>query len=153
MAFNLESITSGKRRIAPRIVIFGPHGCGKTTWAACAPKPIFIQTEDGLGLLETAAFPLATASSQVHEAISTLYYETHDFQTVVLDSADWLDNLIGAEIRATYDAKEISFGKDLVLIAEQWRQLLDGLTAKVLIVFSPNCPSTPMPWYRNGQTA
>lgn len=143
MAFNLESITSGKRRIAPRIMIFGPHGCGKTTWAACAPKPIFIQTEDGLGLLETPAFPLATASSQIHEAISALYYEAHDFQTVVLDSADWLDNMIGSEIRANHGEKELAYGKDMVLIAEQWRQVLEGFNAlrskNMTVIFTAHC--------------
>ncbi len=143
MAFNLESITRGKRRSAPRIMIFGPHGVGKTLWAACAPNPIFIQTEDGLGLLETPAFPLATTSAQVHEAISTLYYEANDFQTVVLDSADWLDNIIRTEIMATHDAKETSFGKDAVLIAEQWRILLDGFNAlrskNITLILTAHC--------------
>lgn len=129
MAFNLSSITKGRRITAPRIFIYGPHGVGKNTWAAGAPNPIFIQTEDGMGLLESAAFPLATASSQVHEAISLLYYETHDFKTVVLDSADWLDYLIATEIRASFEEKERAFGKDALLIAEQWRGILDGLNA------------------------
>ena len=129
MAFNLDSITRGKRMVAPRIMIFGPHGVGKTLWATSAPTPIVIQTEDGLGLLETPAFPLAMTSAQIHEAISTLYYEAHEFQTVVLDSADWLDNLVGAEIRANHDAKELAYGKDMVLIAEQWRAILDGFNA------------------------
>jgi hypothetical protein len=129
MAFDLNSITHGKRIIAPRINLYGPHGVGKSTWAAGAPSPIFIQTEDGLGLLETPAFPLATASAQVHEAISTLFYETHDFKTVVLDSSDWLDNLIVSEIRANHDAKELAYGKDALLIAEQWQQVLEGFNA------------------------
>ena len=129
MAFNLDSITRGKRMSAPRTYLYGPHGIGKNTWAAGAPNPIFIQTEDGMGLLESAAFPLATTSAQVHEAISVLYYEAHDFQTVVLDSADWLDNLIGAEVRANHSEKELAYGKDMVLVAEQWRIVLDGFNA------------------------
>lgn len=143
MAFDLNSITQGKRIIAPRINLYGPHGVGKSTWAASAPNPIFIQTEDGLGLLEAPAFPLATASAQVHEAISTLYYDTHGFQTVVLDSADWLDNLIGTEIRAAHDTKELAYGKDMVLIAEQWRQVLEGFNALrskgMTVIFLGHC--------------
>lgn len=114
-----------------------------TTWAASAPKPIVIQTEDGLGLLEAPAFPLATASAQVHEAISALYYEAHDFQTVILDSADWLDNLIGTEIRANHSEKELAYGKDMVLIAEQWRQVLEGFNAlrtkNMTVIFTGHC--------------
>ncbi len=143
MAFNLESISRGKRMTAPRLFLYGPHGIGKTTFAASAPNPIVIQTEDGLGLLETPSFPLATASSQVHEAISTLYYEAHDFNTVVLDSADWLDNLIGTEIRATHSEKELAYGKDMVLIAEQWRTVLDGFNAlrskNMTVIFLGHC--------------
>lgn len=143
MAFNLESISRGKRMIAPRLFIYGQHGIGKISWAAGAPNPIFIQTEDRMGRLESAAFPLATASSQVHEAISSLYYEAHDFQTVVLDSADWLDYLIGSEVRSNHSEKELAYGKDMVLIAEQWRTVLDGFNAlrskNMTVIFLGHC--------------
>jgi hypothetical protein len=129
MAFDLSSITAGPRCQPPRIFLTGPHGIGKNTWAAGAPAPIFIQTEDGMGMLETPAFPLATTTAEVFEALNTLYSESHDFKTVVLDSADWLDNLIGKEIRANHDSKELAYGKDTLLIAEQWRLVLDWLNA------------------------
>lgn len=129
MAFNLDSITSGPRTRPPRIFITGPHGVGKTTWAAGAPNPIFIQTEDGLGLLETPAFPLATTTAEVFEALNTLYSEPHDFKTVVLDSADWLDNIIQKEVMATYDEKALTYGRDALLVAEQWRIVLDWFNA------------------------
>lgn len=129
MAFDLKSITAGPRPMPPRIMVFGPHGVGKTTFAAQAPKPIFIQTEDGLGQLESAAFPLATSVQDVIDALNTLYNEAHDFQTVVLDSADWLDNLIQSQIKADYDDKTRSYGKDTLLWAEQWLLLLGWLNA------------------------
>jgi hypothetical protein len=129
MAFDLNSISRGKRIAAPRIFLYGPHGIGKNTWAAGASNPIFIQTEDGMGLLESAAFPVATAPAQIHEAIGLLYYEPHEFQTVVLDSTDWLDNLITAEIRANHEKNDLAYGKDALLVAEQWRSVLDGLNA------------------------
>lgn len=143
MAFDLASISSGKRQAALRLYLYGPHGIGKNTFSACAPNPIFIQTEDGMGILETPAFPLATTSAQVHEAISTLYYEPHDYKTVVLDSADWLDNLIAAEIRANHDSKDLAYGKDTMLIAEQWRQFLEGFNALrskgISVIFLGHC--------------
>jgi len=129
MAFNLESITSGPRSQPPRMMVFGPHGVGKTTFAAQAPNPIFIQTEDGLGLLETPAFPLAGNVQEVHDAIGVLYNEKHDFRTAVLDSADWLDNLIIQSVDATHNEKELAYGKGALLCAEQWRLILDGFNA------------------------
>ena len=129
MAFDLKSITAGPRLQPPRIYLFGPHGVGKTTWACAAPSPIVIQTEDGLGMLETPAFPLAATTAEVFSALDTLYNEDHDFKTVVLDSADWLDNLIAKEIRASHSEKDLAYGKDMLLIAEQWRVVLDWFNA------------------------
>ena len=129
MAFNLQSITAGPRSQPPRIMVFGPHGIGKTTFACSAPNPIVIQTEDGLGTLDTPAFPLASAPVDVIEALETLYVEDHDFKTVVLDSADWLDNLIQKDVHATHDEKALAYGKDALLCAEQWRLILDWFNA------------------------
>lgn len=129
MAFDLSSISAGPRSQPPRIFLTGPHGVGKTTWACSAPSPIVIQTEDGLGMLETPAFPLAATTAEVFEALSTLYSEDHDFKTVVLDSADWLDNMIQKEVIATHSEKDLAYGKDTLLIAEQWRVILDWFNA------------------------
>lgn len=129
MAFDLSSITRGPRLQPPRLLVFGPHGVGKTSFACGAPNPIVIQTEDGLGMLETPAFPLATTTGEVFEALEALYGQDHDFKTVVLDSADWLDNLIAREVRATHDEKALAYGKDALLVAEQWRVMLDWFNA------------------------
>ena len=129
MAFDLNSISRGKRVQAPRIFLFGTHGIGKSSFAAKAPNPIFIQTEDGLGSIDTASFPLATSSKQVFEAIETLYTQEHDFQTVVLDSADWYEQILQREIEATHDAKDLAYGKGTLILAERWKQLLDGFNA------------------------
>jgi ABC-type iron transport system FetAB ATPase subunit len=51
MAIDLKSISKNVAK-PPRIAIYGPPGIGKTTFAAGAPNPVFILTEDGLGDLE-----------------------------------------------------------------------------------------------------
>lgn len=129
MAFNLSSIKRSTGIKAPRVMIYGPHGLGKTTFGAGAPNPVFILTEDGLGRLEVDHFPLATSYQDVLDAISTLYSEEHNFNTVVIDSLDWLDNLIWADIHAKHDDKALAYGKGAVIAADYWRQILDGLSA------------------------
>ena len=129
MAFDLNSITIGRSLEAPRIELYGPHGVGKNTWAAGAPNPVFIRTEDGMGLLKSARFPIATSVAHIHEAISHLYHDDHDFQTVVLDSADWLESIIAAEVIAAHEPKELAYGKDAIFIADQWRVILEGFDA------------------------
>jgi hypothetical protein len=94
MAISLSNIKKTKHATPPRLLIHGREKVGKSTFAASAPNPIFIQTEDGLNGLDTQAFPLCKTYSEVLEAINALATEKHEFKTVVLDSADWLETLI-----------------------------------------------------------
>ena len=129
MAVNLASVVRNREIGPPRILLYAPHGLGKTTFGANAPAPIFILTEDGLGVLEVNHFPLAKSEGDVIAALGALYEEQHDFQTVVIDSLDWLDNMIWADVNATHDEKALAYGKGAVIVAERWRTILDGLNA------------------------
>lgn len=129
MAFNLKSIQKNTAMAAPRLMLYGVEGIGKTTFAAGAPDPVFICTEDGLGSLQVDHFPLATKASDVLDAIGALWNEKHDFKTVVLDSVDWLDNMIWADVEAKHDAKDLAYGKGAMIVADRWREVLAGLNA------------------------
>lgn len=129
MSINLKSISSAKHKSPPRIFLYGTHGIGKSTFAASMPNPVFLQTEDGLSGLDVPSFPLATTSDEIFQAINSLYTEEHDFKTVVLDSADWLENIFVREIEDKYDAKDLAYGKAAVFLADKWREMLAGLNA------------------------
>lgn len=129
MAFNLKSIKKNTAIAAPRIMLYGVEGIGKTTFASQAPEPIFICTEDGLGSLQVDHFPLATSATDVLDAITSLVSEKHNFQTVVLDSVDWLDHLIWQDVEAKHDAKDLAYGKGAMIAADRWREVLGGLNA------------------------
>jgi len=127
--FDLSSIRHGQELKPPRIFVYGVEGIGKSTFGASAPAPIFIQTEDGQGSLDIARFPLVESVDHVRQAIATLYTEKHDFQTVVLDTVDWLEQIIASEIEGKHDAKDLAYGKGALKQAEVWRELLDGMNA------------------------
>lgn len=129
MAFDLTSIKRGPDLKPPRLFLYAVEGIGKTTFAAGAPNPIFIQTEDGLGTLDAARFPMVESVNDVRQAIGSLYESEHDFQTVVLDSADWLEQIIAREIEQKHDAKELAYGKGALKQAEVWQELLGGFNA------------------------
>ena len=129
MAFNLKSILKNTAMAAPRIMVYGVEGIGKSTFGAGAPNPIYILTEDGLGSLNVDHFPLATSFADVMDAIASLYKENHAFETVVIDSLDWLEAIIQREIEQKYDAKDLAYGKGSLIAAERWREILDGLNA------------------------
>jgi hypothetical protein len=129
MAFDLSSIQKGKQPKPPLILLYGVHGIGKSTFGADAPNPVFIQTEDGLGSLDVAKFPLAKTSADVIEALGTLYSDKHDYKTCVLDSADWLDNFLTDEINKEYSAQDLAYGKNALILHQKWAMLLDGFKA------------------------
>ena len=54
MAISLASLERSSAIKPPRILVHGVHGVGKTTFAAGAPDPVFIVTEDGLGVINHA---------------------------------------------------------------------------------------------------
>jgi hypothetical protein len=132
MAISLDSIKRTTAMSAPRLLIYGDAGIGKTSFAAGAPAPVFILTEDGAGSLEIDAFPVARTFSDVMDAIQSLYEQEHAYETVVLDALDMLEPLIWAEVCAAHNVKSIEdrpFGKGYVEALGHWRQLLDGLNA------------------------
>ena len=130
MSFDLKSISKTKRVRAPKIVIVGQGKIGKTTFAAMAPNAIGILTEDGADAVEANAFPLAGSLPEVYAAVDTLINQDHDFQTLFIDSLDWLEPMIQQHVCTANGWKNIEapgFGKGYVAAAEEWRNLLSGL--------------------------
>ena len=132
MAFDLSSIKAGRSTKKPRTTIYGDSGLGKTTFSCSAPSPIVIMTEDGLGQIDVPHFPLAKTFDDVLSAIGTLYTEQHDFQSVVIDSLDWLEPMVWAETCLAHGKDSIEsfgYGKGYIEAGAYWRQFLDGITA------------------------
>ncbi len=130
MAFNLASISKTRRLRAPKVVIAGPGKIGKTTFAASAPNAVGILTEDGADAVDASAFPLASSLQQVYQAIGTLLKEEHDFNTVFMDSLDWLEPLVQAHVCEQNKWASIEapgYGKGYLAAADEWRTLLNGL--------------------------
>ena len=125
-----ESLRVGKQQVPPRICIYGGHGIGKSTLAAQFPAPIFISTEDGLDSLDVTSFPKAQSIADVVGSIKTLLKEEHPFKTVVVDSVDWLiEPLIAESVNSQYDEKAQAYGKGQMYMAEEFREILQGLDA------------------------
>jgi len=132
MAISLAQLTRANTPKPPRILIHGVAGVGKTTFAAEASKPVFVQTEDGLGTIPAASFPLARTFEEVLESLASLYTEDHDFKTVVIDSVDWLEPLVWGKAcrdNGWGSIEDAGYGKGYVAALSLWRQYIDGLNA------------------------
>ena len=125
-----ESLRTGKQQVPPRICLYGSHGIGKSTIASQFPSPIFISTEDGIDSLDVTSFPKATSIEDVVASIKILLKEEHGFKTVVIDSVDWLvEPLIAESVNKQYDEKQQAYGKGQMYMAEEFREILQGLDA------------------------
>jgi hypothetical protein len=128
----LQSIHRGKQPMPPRLVLYGTEGIGKSTFASEAPKPIFVQTEDGLAEIECDKFPLARTFEEVQAALTALHAEDHDYQTVVIDSLDWLERLIWDLLCRQHNVSSIEkvdggYAKGYTHALTYWRQVIDAL--------------------------
>jgi hypothetical protein len=131
MAISLSSISRTTRNsLPPRVVIHGDGGVGKSTFAASAFKPIFLPFEDGLDGIEVDAFPRLASYQDAIDAIASLASGQHDFGTAVVDSLDWLEPLVWAEVArgaGKNSIEDIPYGKGYAEALPLWRKLLDGL--------------------------
>lgn len=128
----LEQVHKGKRQLPRRILLYGVRGIGKSTWASMSDRPIFIPTEDGIADIDCASFPLCDSFPKFMEYLGELYTNQHDFGTVVIDSADWLERLIWndvAQARGVDSIASIDFQKGYEFAITQWRETLCGLDA------------------------
>ena len=130
----LSQVQCGRASKPPRILCHGPEGVGKSTFASQAPKPIFIQTEDGLDEIECDKFSLATSVDQVVTELADLRREQHGYETVAVDSVDWLERLIFDKLCCEHNSKSIEqvaggYGKGYTLALTYWRDLIEHLDA------------------------
>ena len=65
-------IIRGKMPGAKKVVVYGPEGIGKSTFAAQFPDPLFIDTEGSTKDMDVARTPDPTSWSMLLEQVNTL---------------------------------------------------------------------------------
>jgi hypothetical protein len=128
----MQNIQTGRESRPPRLMFYGTEGIGKSSKAVCTPNAIFLPTEDGLGEIDCHKFPLARSLEDVQAALDELYTEKHDYQTVVIDTLDWLEHMIWDVLCKAYGVTSIEkvdggYGKGYIHAMTYWRQIVDRL--------------------------
>lgn len=131
MAISLSSLRRREKPKPPIVVVYGPGGCGKTTFAAGADAPVVLAIEDGIGTLDVPHWHIPSYADLM-QAIGVLYSEEHDRSTVVIDSLDWAEPLVWAEAcrkNGWTAIEDPGYGRGYVAALGYWREIIDGLRA------------------------
>lgn len=129
----LAAVTKGRQADDPvRLLVYGVEGVGKSTLAAGAPNPIFLDKERGTRLLDVARFPDPETWQDVRDAVTALINEQHDYRTFAVDTLDWVEPLIWKHLCQRENVNSIEevgggFQKGYIAAADEFRILLSLL--------------------------
>lgn len=129
----LSRITSGKVAKPHRLLVYGIDGVGKSSFAAGAPEVLFLGAEEGTNHLDVNRLGVDTLEG-LRSALRELANGEHNYKSLAVDTLDWLEKLVYAEVIANHDKKiasieDIPYGKGRVKALETWVELLPLFTA------------------------
>lgn len=101
-------IKKTKKASPPKMLIYSEHGLGKSSLAAAAPAPLFVNVENGLSEIDTDAMNVPGTLEDVQEQLSMVLSEDHQYKTLVIDTIDWLETRINEFVCRQGNQKSIS---------------------------------------------
>lgn len=124
------NITSGKIASAQKIVIYGPEGIGKSSFAAKFPRPLFIDTEGSTKWMDVQRFDKPTSWTMLNSQVQYVKQNRSICDTLVIDTIDWAEQLCINDICAAYNKKGIEdfgYGNGYVYEKEAFGKFLNSL--------------------------
>lgn len=128
----LEQVSKEQKPAGVRVMIYGEPKVGKSYFGAQIPNHVFLNLENGLEHLQGATkLPYTDDYMVVKQMLKELEEADHPFKTLVVDSADVLENLIKKWVVATQgnpawkDVADIPFGRGYPLLLTETRRLIE----------------------------
>lgn len=124
-------ITRGKIKKAKKVVVYGPEGIGKSTFASRFPDPVFIDTEGSTNDMDVARLPRPTSWTMLLEEIDYVKKTAGLCKTLVIDTIDWAEQLCVEHICAKHNKsgiEDFGYGNGYVYTKEEFGRFLNRLT-------------------------
>lgn len=124
------TVTSGTIPAPVKVVLYGPEGIGKSTFASHFPDSVFIDTEGGTKRLNVARLPAPTSWQMLMDEVAEVARGNVPCGTLVIDTADWAERLCIETVCARFKVKGIEdfgYGKGYTYAKEEFAHLLDAL--------------------------
>lgn len=127
-------IIKGKQSSAKKVVVYGPEGIGKSTFASKFPDPVFIDTEGSTKDMDVARFEKATSWQMLTDQVRYVRSNPSVCRTLVIDTADWAEQMCIEDLLARNGKKGIEdfgYGNGYVYAKEDFGRFLNLLTEVV----------------------
>ena len=124
------NITKGKIDRAQKVVIYGSEGIGKSSLAAQFPNPLFIDTEGGTAHMDVRRIEKPQSWEEMLSVVKEVAATKDVCRTLVLDTADWAEQLIVSYLCTKYKQNSIEsfgYGKGYTYLGEEFSRLLGAL--------------------------
>ena len=125
-------ITKGVLPSAKKVVLYGPEGIGKSTFASRFPRPLFIDTEGSTTNLDVNRLPKPTSWEMLCQEVEYIIQNPALCRTLVIDTIDWAETLCIASLCAKHGVNGIEgfgWGKGYTYLKEEMGRLLNRLSA------------------------
>ena len=123
-------IIKGKLTKPQKVVIYGPEGVGKSTFASRFPDPLFIDTEDSTVTMDVARLKKPSSWTMLKQQVDYVVKNPTICKTLVVDTADWAERLCAEHICSAAGIKGIEdfgWGKGYTYLEEEFGRLLNHL--------------------------
>lgn len=122
-------ISSGIIAKAQKVVIYGPEGVGKSTFASQFPDPIFTDTEGSTNNMNVRRLTKPTSWEMIEQEAEFIKIN-RPCKTWVIDTIDWAEQLAIESLCAAHNKKgveDFGYGNGYVFLAEKIRKFLHVL--------------------------
>ncbi|MBK2403894.1 ATP-binding protein [Erysipelothrix sp. strain 2 (EsS2-7-Brazil)] len=130
MGILVMNITKGKVIKAQKVILYGPEGIGKSTFASLFPNPLFSDTEGSTMHLDVARFDKPTSWPMLLSQIEYVK-QNKPCLTYIIDTADWAEKLAKDYLIGQYpkikSIEDFGYGKGYTMLAEEWGRFLNKL--------------------------